>query len=143
MTTSGRISVGIVCGVVITLLLVITSLTYPTIRHCVRVSSSHPVPSSSESDLQVGGMSSTSRHSHQAYTVYDKVDLLLPVQSQYSDTSLDTVFTSDSVKCQAVTRRQCQMPDQTSSKYSQDSISTAVIRSEAEITSETQRESIL
>ena len=103
--------------------------------------SSRQVPSPSDSDLQVGV--APARHSHQAYTVYDKVDLLLPVQSQYSDASLDTVFTSDSVKCQAVTRRQCQMPDQTSSKYSQDSISTAVIRSEAEITTETQRESIL
>ena len=141
MTTSSRISVGIVCGVVITLLLILTSLSYPAIRHCVRVSSRQG-PSPSVSDLQVG-VAQTARHTHQAYTVYDKVDLLLPVQSQYSDTSLDTVFTSsDSVKCHSVSRRQC-LPDQTSSKYSQDSISTAVIRSEPEITTETQRESIL
>ena len=139
LTTSSRISVGIVCGVVMTLLLLLTSLSYPAIRHCVRVSS-RQVTSPSDSDLQVGV--APARHTHQAYTVYDKVDLLLPVQSQYSDTSLDTVFTSDSVKCHSVTRRQC-LPDQTSSKYSQDSISTAVIRSEAEIATETQRESIL
>ena len=55
MTTSSRISVGIVSGVVITLMLILTSLSYPAIRHCVRLSS-RQVPSPSDSDLQGQGL---------------------------------------------------------------------------------------
>ena len=129
-----RVSVGILCGVILTIMCLLSTLLYPAIRHCVRLAREEDTSDSPVTSVHVQGV----HVHHQAYTVYDQVDLLLP--AQYSDTSLDTTVTTshdndNNVKCQAV-RRQLMSDD--TRNYSQDSISS--LRSETQSHS---RESIL
>ena len=78
----------------ITLACLLSTLAYPAIRHCVlaRSSSSDDITrghTNPVTTVQVSGCHTPG--GHPAYTVYDKVDLLLP--AGYSDTSLDTAYT--------------------------------------------------
>ena len=84
---SDVVSVGIISGVFLILVCILTTFSLPIIRRCLQ----HTSPSDSDNhsehvDDQVAA--------DQAYTVYDKVDLLLPA-TQYSDSSLDTTFTGE------------------------------------------------
>ena len=77
------VSLGIICGVALILVCILTTFSFPLVRRCIRhydtnVATDHGLASEQEPDP--------------AYTVYDKVDLLLPATQQYSDSSLNTTF---------------------------------------------------
>ena len=80
------VSLGIICGVALILVCIMTTFAFPLVRRCIR---HHDTG---------GGVTADHGADHdndpaQAYTVYDKVDLLLPATQQYStDSSLDTTF---------------------------------------------------
>ena len=98
------VGVGVICGLVITLTCLLSTLAYPAIRHCVlaRTASAEDIRGHTNPVSSVRAVAG--RHAAPAYTVYDKVDLLLP--AQYSDTSLDTAYTGDTgAECGARVRR--------------------------------------
>ena len=87
-----KLSLGIICGVAVTVTCLLSSLLYPVVRLWLRRTEEE------EEEDQPGGGGEV----RQAFTVYDKVDLLLP--AQYSDSSLETTATSATTGslCQSV-----------------------------------------
>ena len=88
------VGVGVICGLVITLTCLLSTLAYPAIRHCVlaRSASAEDIARGHTNPVtSVASVAGCHTPGHPAYTVYDKVDLLLP--TGYSDTSLDTEYT--------------------------------------------------
>ena len=80
-----KLSLGIIAGVALTVTCLLSSLLYPVVRLWLRRTEEEE-----EGEQQPGG----GGEGRQAFTVYDKVDLLLPAHAQYSDSSLETTATS-------------------------------------------------
>ena len=74
-----RISLGIICGVAVSVTCLLTGLLYPAVRVCL--GQGREEEEEEEEVMEVPGRLGL-------VTVYDKVDLLLP--AQYSNSSLDT-----------------------------------------------------
>ena len=89
-----KLSLGIIAGVALTVTCLLSSLLYPVVRLWLRRTEDEE-----EEEEPGGGV-----EGRQAFTVYDKVDLLLPAHAQYSDSSLETTATSATTAslCQAV-----------------------------------------
>ena len=85
-----RLSLGIICGVAVSVTCLLSGLLYPVVRLWLRRTGLEE----GEDQLGAGG------EGRQAFTVYDKVDLLLP--AQYSSSSLETTATTASLQ-----RSQC------------------------------------
>ena len=78
-----RLSLGIICGVAVSVTCLLSSLLYPVVRLWLR-------RTGGEEGEDLGGREGG--ESRQAFTVYDKLDLLLP--AQYSSSSLETTATT-------------------------------------------------
>ena len=81
VANSGPLSLAVLCGIVLTVTCLLSSLSYPAIRLCVRNSGLQSGPQSPLS-APVPSPPSAKR---EAYTVFDSVDLLLPAQGFEAD----------------------------------------------------------
>ena len=88
-----RLSLGIICGVAVSVTCLLSGLLYPVVRLWLRRTGLEE----GEDQLGAGG------EGRQAFTVYDKVDLLLP--AQYSSSSLETTATTATTA--SLQRSQC------------------------------------
>ena len=82
-----RISLGIICGAALSLTCLLSTILYPVVRLWLR----RRREGEGEGEEPPGGGGGGG----EAFTVYDKVDLLLPAQC-YSDCSLETTATTAS-----------------------------------------------
>ena len=109
-----RLSLGIIAGVAVTVTCLLSSLLYPVVRLWLRRTEEEG------EEEQTGG----GGEGRQAFTVYDKVDLLLPAHAQYSDSSLETTATSATTAslCQAVRLNHSQCRGQSQGETHRESI---------------------